>query len=327
MHFLLIMLSLSLALGGCLFCTALLRIVHSLHSRRVVQMVGLFIPAVALVLLSVLMAHFLVQVCFWTAPPADVAISEFIILVGAVGICIAIVLNLARAALLPVQMHRRTWEAPARLRAKVRDLAVSTGLRNRTGVRVCADIRPWALATGLVHPQLVLSSGLVALLDEEELRAVLCHELMHIRRGDLWWTVLCGVLRDLTWFVPATRRLYAQMLIEQELACDDQVVGEPRRLALASALVRVWQSGIGINHAPHGSLAFLSPQEPRTPGDGIEVRVRRLLENPGHMVSSVPCKALLVAGVLLALFVLAQVATAAVVMGAMGCNIHGMMLR
>jgi beta-lactamase regulating signal transducer with metallopeptidase domain len=327
MHSLLILVSLLLAFGGCLLCCALLRTVRSPRSRRVVYIAGLFIPTIALVLLSVLMVHFLADVCFLTAPPADVAISQSLTLIGALGIGAAILLNLLRAALLPVHMRRRTWDAPARLQVKAGELAACIGLRNLPAVRVCADALPWAFAAGLVRPQLVVSSGLVALLDDEELNAVLCHEIMHIRRGDLWWTALCGVLRDLTWFFPTTRHLYTQMLAEQEVDCDDHVLGEPRRLALASALVRVWQSGMEVSRAPRGALALFSPQNSRLPHEGIEARVRRLLENPGVTAGSSPYKALLVLGGLLTLFTLVQLVAAGAAMETMGCNLNQLMMR
>src|SRR5207253_3162370 len=144
-------------------------------------------------------------------------------------------------------------------------------------VHISADARPWAFVAGVLNPHLVISSGLVALLDKEELDAVICHELLHIRRGDLCWTALGGILRDLTWFLPAARALYRQMLGEQEIACDDQVVGHSRRLALASALVRVWQSELRSVVMPGGVLPLLTSGQPAD----YEARVHRLLEQPG----------------------------------------------
>jgi heat shock protein HtpX len=49
------------------------------------------------------------------------------------------------------------------------------------------DAAPLALATGrgLRHGAIVLSTGLLALLSERELRAAIAHELAHIRRGDV----------------------------------------------------------------------------------------------------------------------------------------------
>jgi beta-lactamase regulating signal transducer with metallopeptidase domain len=323
MHTLLIAGSLLLALCGCLACLALLRFTRSSVSRRLIQMAGLFVPTIALALLSTLMAHFLIAVCFLTAPPIDVAISEVLTVAGAVGIGIAILLNLARATLLPIHLRQRTWDAPAQLQAKVLDLTASTGLRSVPTLRVAADARPWALVAGLFRPRVVLSSGLLSLLDEEELSAVLCHEMVHIQRGDLWWTALCGVLRDLTWFLPTTRYFYHSMLAEQEVACDDQIVEESRRLALASALVRVWQAKMNPPSTPHGALALFSPEH----SERLEARVRRLLENPGAATDSPPYRALAMVAGLLVLFTIAQVGAANAVMGAMGCSMYQLMVH
>jgi hypothetical protein len=323
MHTLLILGSLLLALTGCTACLWALRFVRSPLSRRIIELAGLFVPLIALVLLSVLMVHFLANVCFLASPPLDVAGTQVLTGVGAFGILAAFVLNLLRAALLPIQMRNRTWGAPANLRERVHRLAHNTGMQSVPGARVCADMQPWALVTGLIRPQIVVSSGLVALLDEEELEAVLCHELLHIQRGDLWWTALCGVMRDLTWFIPATRRLYAHMMTEQEVACDDGVVDEPQRLALASALVRVWQAHTSVTPTPHGALALFSPRQ----ADHLEARVRRLLDRPGAIEGGSPYKAILAAGSLLAVFTLSQVALAIAAMQTMGCGLPQLMMR
>jgi beta-lactamase regulating signal transducer with metallopeptidase domain len=323
MHILLIVGSLLLSLVGCMVCLWTLRFARSPLSRRVIEVAGLFMPLIALVLLSALMVHFLANVCFLASPPLDVAGTQALIGVGAFGIAAAFVLNLFRAALLPIQMRRRTWEAPAHLQERVHDLAQSSGMQRVPGARVCADMQPWALVTGLIRPQVVVSSGLVALLDEEELEAVLCHELLHIRHGDLWWTALCGVMRDLTWFIPVTRRLYAQMLTEQETACDDGVMDEPRRLALASALVRVLQTHTVVTPAPHGTLALFSPRQ----AGHIEARVRRLLDDPGATEGGRPYKAILAVGSLLVVFTLSQVALAIAAMQTMGCDLPWLMMH
>lgn len=322
MHTLLILSSLALALAACLLCAGLLGRARSEGSRRAVQVVGLLVPAVLLGLLTVLMAHFVSQVCFLSAPPADVAIAQGLSLIGATGIAVAIILNGARAVLLPVHLRRRTWEAPAWLHDKVAALVPGMGLRKAPRVRVAADVRPWALVAGLFKPHLVVSSGLAVLLDGEELDAVLCHELLHIRRGDLWWATAGAVLRDLTWFLPATSRLYELMLSEQELACDDHVVGEARRLALASALARVWQAQIKSGPAPRGALALFSSAHDRTAHTDLEVRVRRLLDHPGTTVGSTLRRALLMVVAVLGLFVPAQLGASLIAMDAMGCNLN-----
>lgn len=321
MHTLLILFSLGLALGGSLFCVALLGMARSAQSRRVLQGVGLFLPALVLGLLAAVMAHFLSQICFLTAPSLDLGIAQGISVIGAIGILTAIVMNVMRALLLPIHLQQHTWQGPEWLQFRVVVLSADTGLRCAPRLRVAADPRPWALAAGLFKPHVVVSSGLVGLLDREELEAVLYHEVLHIRRGDLWWATLGGVLRDLTWFLPATRRLFRLMLTEQEMACDDGVLGEDRRLALASALARVWQAGLSSGPAPRGALSFFSHQK----AAHFEARVHRLLDYPGTARSSSARRALLAVVMLLGLFVPAQIGATLLAMDQMGCGMHGLM--
>lgn len=320
MHTLLILSSLALSFVGCWFCLLILKQAHTSGGRRALQFTGLLVPAVLLGLVSVAMTHFITQECFMAAPPADVALAEILSAVGAAGIVLATALNLTRAFLLPIRLRSRTWEAPDWLQARVTFLVGVIGLRTAPAVEVCADGKPWALVAGIFRPHLVLSSGLVAILDGEELDAVLCHELLHIRSRDILWTVLAGVMRDLTWYVPATRRLYRQMLVEQEYACDDKVPGGSRRLALASALARVWQVQAGNRKTPYGALGLLSVER----SSQIEHRVRRLLDNadaPAHAARRLP-GALLSMTLLLSVFIPAQLGAILFSMHSMGCGMQ-----
>lgn len=321
-HTLLILFSVGLALASSLLCVALLGMARSSRSRRALQGIGLGLPALVLSLLALVMAHFLTQICFQVAPSLDVGIARGISYVGAFVITAAIALNGLRALLLPVHLRRRTWRGPMWLEARVSALTTDLGLRRAPSVRVAADSRPWALAAGLFKPHLVVSSGLVGLLDHGELDAVLCHELLHVRRGDIWWAALGGVLHDLTWFLPATRRLFRLMLTEQEMACDDGVLGEEMRLALASALARVWQAGLSSGPSPRGALSFFTHQQSMH----FEARVQRLLDYPGTTTNSSPRRALLAVAVLLALFVPAQIGATLLVMDRMGCGVHGLLV-
>lgn len=321
-HTLLILFSLGLALGSSLLCAALLRMARSSRSRRALQGIGLVLPTLVLSLLTVVMAHFLTQTCLQAAPLLDITIAQSISYVGAIAITAALALNGLRALLLPLYLRRRTWQAPGWLEVRVFEVATDAGLRRTLNVRVAADSRPWALVAGFIKPHLVVSSGLVGLLDQEELEAVLCHEVLHIRRGDLWWAALGGVLHDLTWFLPATRRLFRLMLTEQEMACDDGVLGEEKRLAMASALARLWQAGLNSVSSPRGSLSFFSHQQSMH----FEARVERLLDYPGTTANSSPRRGLLAVVVLLALFVPAQVGATLLIMGSMGCGVHRLLV-
>ncbi len=277
MHTLLILLALSLAGLGSLVCHRLQRPAHSWADRHTLQLAGLGLPVIVLSLLGGTLVHFVSQLCFQMAAPLDVTLTTNLAGLGLAGLVGAILLNSLRVLLLPWYIYRRTWAAPAGVQTTVPRLAAEIGLRRPPPVQLILDARPRAFVTGLRRPHLLLSSGLLAILDTAELEAVLCHELLHLQRGDLWRNALAVVLHDLTFFLPPTRRLYHVLRAEQELACDDQVVGPARRLALASALARVWQHQLGVAPAARGVLALLAPRATAA----VEVRLRRLLDQPG----------------------------------------------
>lgn len=285
MHTLLIISALILTLGACYVCSFLHRYTRDARSRQLVQMAGLMIPSVTLSFLVALAFHFYLQLCYWTSAHTplspDVAVAQTLSVVGVSIILLCVLLNLVRSLLLVWHLKRRTWEAPDWLQNSTNQLVIRAGLRHLPQIRVSNDERPWALTTGIVRPCLVVSKGLITLLDAEELDAVLYHEIVHVRRGDTWRKVLFGFLRDLSWFTPHTRRLYGSMLAEQEVACDDGVHGEPRRLALASALAHIWQANSNVQS--HGTLDHWSKEQSQL----TETRINRLL-SPAYADREMP---------------------------------------
>lgn len=96
-----------------------------------------------------------------------------------------------------------------------------------------------AFAAGVLRPTIWLpprGSGL----RPAELRAILRHELAHVRHGDVALFALLGVASDLLWFVPGLSQLVRRIHDAAERAADSAAVrsgADP--LALASALVAV----------------------------------------------------------------------------------------
>jgi beta-lactamase regulating signal transducer with metallopeptidase domain len=88
-----------------------------------------------------------------------------------------------------------------------------------------------------IRGEICLPSRAIAALDDEQLRAVLAHELSHVRRRDPAWAWTSAVIRRLFFFQPlvylAARRLHE---IAECLADDDAVARTGAPVALASAL-------------------------------------------------------------------------------------------
>lgn len=76
------------------------------------------------------------------------------------------------------------------------EAATSLDVHKVPAVYVYADPRPWAYTIGVNEPFVVLSSGLVKMLDDDELRFVVGHELGHAVSGHaLYTTMLVQLLR------------------------------------------------------------------------------------------------------------------------------------
>jgi beta-lactamase regulating signal transducer with metallopeptidase domain len=155
------------------------------------------------------------------------------------GVAVALA-QLRRAARLR-RLLAHAGPAPPRLASLARELAGTFGVRPPR-VGVLPGLRS-PLVWGGCPARLLWPEGLEDALPDLGLRAVLAHELAHLRRRDHWvgWLLLAGGCvwwwHPLFWFV--RRRLGR----EAELACDAWVVGTlpQARRAYAEALLAVCQ--------------------------------------------------------------------------------------
>jgi Zn-dependent protease with chaperone function len=141
---------------------------------------------------------------------------------------------------------------------------------------------PVAALDGLFKPEILVSRGLLDLLDDQELDATLAHELAHVVRGGNWWLSLLWVLRATQAANPAALVLWRNYLEAQEEACDALaafVTGRPA--ALAAALLKVHGDGNADLSAAQGALGRARVEVLRR-ADNVTTRrrVRILLDEP-----------------------------------------------
>ncbi len=80
------------------------------------------------------------------------------------------------------------------------------------------------MLVGLLRPRIVLPADYATRYSAQEQAAVLAHERVHRRRGDLWWNALCAFLQCVFWFHPLASGARLAFLADQELACDSAVL-------------------------------------------------------------------------------------------------------
>lgn len=100
-----------------------------------------------------------------------------------------------------------------------------------------------AFTAGLFKPVLVLNSSLTAEMSDQELDAVLTHELVHIKRKDNVKGWLIYFLRDITFFNPISSILLRRIMFETERVCDREAVRLTGQKAdtYAAVLLRIWR--------------------------------------------------------------------------------------
>jgi beta-lactamase regulating signal transducer with metallopeptidase domain len=157
------------------------------------------------------------------APWTGLSLAAWLLVVWALGV-LAVLLRLARGAVLvrrvlrgAVVLESPDWRRP------LMEVADRLGL-GREPRLLSSDRVQMPVVCGVRDPTVVLPAG-ARDWSERRRRAVLCHELAHVRRFDLAVTMLGRLGCALYWFHPlfwaAARRLRA----ESERACDDLVLG------------------------------------------------------------------------------------------------------
>ncbi len=74
---------------------------------------------------------------------------------------------------------------------------------------------------GFIRPIMVLPCDEYS---EEELQFIIRHELIHLKRGDVYVKLLCVIANALHWFNPLIWIMRREMAVDMELSCDEGVI-------------------------------------------------------------------------------------------------------
>jgi uncharacterized protein (TIGR03435 family) len=155
-------------------------------------------------------------------------------------------------------------------------------LQRRLGVSRVVRLYTSALAEapaviGWLRPYILLPVTALTGLSESQLRAILAHELAHIRRRDYLVNLLQTAVETLLFYHPAVWWVGRQIRQEREHCCDDiavSVCGDPVEYASALAQMEEIRTRIPESTLPEPALAA-------TGGDLLS-RIRRLLGEQDH---------------------------------------------
>ena len=80
------------------------------------------------------------------------------------------------------------------------------------------------VATGLVHPLILVPLDFSKRFDAEQQRLALLHEQLHHRHGDLWASAAALIVTGLLWFNPVAHLALRAFRRDMEAACDARVI-------------------------------------------------------------------------------------------------------
>ena len=187
------------------------------------------VPSLSFVVFTQVAQPFTFEAIPAPVPQAAMAVSQISVLLAAASIA-----WLCGCGFLFLRWGSRWW----RMRGMTRRASVLTDgrefealrrLERSAGTRRPIDIvsSPAAMEPavfGVFRPVLVWPAGLRARLADEELEAILMHELAHVRRRDNLTSALHMVIEALFWFHPLVWWLGVRLVDERERACDEDVL-------------------------------------------------------------------------------------------------------
>ncbi|MEZ4766924.1 MAG: M56 family metallopeptidase [Caldilineales bacterium] len=217
-------------------------------------------------------------------PLIGLALPLAIAVVGAVRLVRSLVVQLWNTRLLVQAMEQCESVRPVALD----DLAGELGLG--ANLRLVDDEAAYTFTQGLLRPQVWMSTGLLALLDASELRAVLVHERHHLHQRDPLRVLFSRSLAEALFFLPLAASLRDTYLAAKEVEADQASAADN---VLASALLKLLRHGHSL--PANASLAAIGPL------DVTRNRIDRLVhQTPAFSLSDVVRLRHIVASVLLA---------------------------
>ncbi|MGE0127316.1 MAG: TonB family protein [Blastocatellales bacterium] len=132
------------------------------------------------------------------------------------------------------------------------------------------------------HPVIVLPEGVASRLSDEEVEAVMMHELVHVLHRDNLIGTLQMIVCGLLWFHPLAWLIDRRLLAEREMWCDETVIrlgGEPK--LYAASLWKVVQFGLGW------PVAGVS----RAAGSNLTRRIERMLTSNNQLEMTIARRA------------------------------------
>jgi|GEM_PF-7037424 len=185
--------------------------------------------------------------------PAGSSTAAYATALWLAGLLVLIGLNLRGLRVARNLVQHATAPSPA-LMEQFHTLRSSLHVTPRASLKLTASTHI-PVVSGLRSPTVYLPHTLPHQLTAPQLKAVLCHELIHVRRGDLWIDTLQRFVQAIYWWHPLVWWANTRIREVLEEAVDEQVINSlgtdsesyPNALlAVARSLVHQPRLGLGL---------------------------------------------------------------------------------
>jgi Zn-dependent protease with chaperone function len=170
--------------------------------------------------------------------------------------------------------HPPSGRIAAHLNETVQGLAEACGLKRIPEISILPDGVSGAFVVGARRFRILISEDLIDALDDDELTAILAHEVSHIEARDVQLVFAAGVLRDMIAWNPLAHLAFRRLTTDRELEADRRAAAlTSSPLSVASGLLKMYELMKKRRFcASRAALAFLRP------GGRIARRVSHLLD-------------------------------------------------
>ncbi|MDP2158596.1 MAG: M56 family metallopeptidase, partial [Nitrospirota bacterium] len=130
------------------------------------------------------------------------------------------------------QLHQECLEGEEDIRAILKSVCTLLGTEE-PGVMVIETPAPVLFTRGYKKHSIVISSGLIGMLDPEQLRNALIHEVVHMKRSSNLKTQIIYLLRMLMFYNPVSLVEFRRIVHDDEFICDAitiSMTGDPQAL-------------------------------------------------------------------------------------------------
>ncbi|MFB5674839.1 M56 family metallopeptidase [Paenibacillus terreus] len=210
------------------------------------------------------------------------------------GLTWLVALTFVVAGWLAIRQCIATRRAFLRLQS-MRNLQLTEELGERYGelgdrIWVIDYDKPAAFTMGLLFPKIVLSSTLLAMLDQEEEAAVVYHEAYHMQHYDPLKTWLLQLCSSLLFYIPVLRHILEHYKTAREILADNEAIhrtGTPA--GLGSALLKLLRNPSRGTPRPLMTAVCSSFAE-----TSINYRISRILDPQQTLAPKLPWRPVMI---------------------------------